>query len=136
MFLAAQAVFAAYGMPSARLTDGDALRVIAAGAILSPQFPLIALAIAHRAAQHVGELAVMAGDPPRGGMGRARAPRRVDPQSKSEGGTASFRRPTGCRCAAFVRPAAGAVVAARCNGGQPSRTDRGRSRPEVPAFEL
>ena len=39
MFLAAQTIFAAYGMPSAGLTDGDALRVIVAGGVLSPQFP-------------------------------------------------------------------------------------------------
>ncbi|MGI9099511.1 MAG: ABC transporter permease subunit [Solirubrobacteraceae bacterium] len=45
MFLAAQAVFASYGLQSARLGDADALRTVLAGGALSPLFPVIALAL-------------------------------------------------------------------------------------------
>jgi ABC-2 type transport system permease protein len=72
MFLAAQAVFAAYGMPSAGLTDGDALRVIVAGTVLSPQFPLIALALGFvlrsTAASVIAVFAVIFGPPFLGGL--------------------------------------------------------------------
>ncbi len=43
--LLAQAIFASYGMPHAGAGDGDLLRAVIAGALLSPQFPLIALAL-------------------------------------------------------------------------------------------
>jgi ABC-2 type transport system permease protein len=45
MFLVSQAIFASYGMRSASLLDGDALRAVAAVAVLSAQFPVIALAL-------------------------------------------------------------------------------------------
>ena len=45
MFLVAQAIFASYGMPAASLGDGDALRAVLGTAVLSAQFPLIAMAL-------------------------------------------------------------------------------------------
>jgi ABC-2 type transport system permease protein len=45
MFLAAQAIFGSYGLPSASLADADALRVVLVGSALSFQFPVIALAL-------------------------------------------------------------------------------------------
>jgi ABC-2 type transport system permease protein len=45
MFLVAEAIFGAYGVPSASLADADALRAVLVGSALSFQFPLIALAL-------------------------------------------------------------------------------------------
>jgi ABC-2 type transport system permease protein len=45
MFLAAQAIFAGYGVKSAGLGDGDALRAVLATAVTSPLVPLFALSL-------------------------------------------------------------------------------------------
>lgn len=45
MFLAAQAIFSSYGMRSASLSDGDALRSVLAVGALSPLFPVIGMAL-------------------------------------------------------------------------------------------
>lgn len=45
MFLAAQAILASYGAESASLGESDALRAVFATALLSPLFPVIALAL-------------------------------------------------------------------------------------------
>jgi len=44
-FLAAQAVFSSYGVPTASLADGDALRVVLGDGVLTPVLPLVALAL-------------------------------------------------------------------------------------------
>ena len=44
-FLVAQVVFAAYGVPTASLTDGDALRVVLGDGGLTPVLPVIAVAL-------------------------------------------------------------------------------------------
>jgi len=45
MFLVAQAIFASYGMPSASLADGDALRAVIGNGVLAVQFPVMAMAL-------------------------------------------------------------------------------------------
>lgn len=44
-FLVAQAVFSAYGVPTASLADGDALRTVLGDGVLTPVLPVIALAL-------------------------------------------------------------------------------------------
>ncbi len=44
-FLVAQAVFAAYGVPTAGLGDGDALRTVLGDGVLTPVLPVIAVAL-------------------------------------------------------------------------------------------
>ncbi|MDP2711489.1 MAG: ABC transporter permease subunit [Solirubrobacteraceae bacterium] len=45
MFLVAQAIFGSYGLQTASLTDGDALRIVVADGLLAPVLALIALAL-------------------------------------------------------------------------------------------
>lgn len=45
MFLVAQAIFGSYGLQTASLTDGDALRIVLADGLLAPVLALIALAL-------------------------------------------------------------------------------------------
>ena len=45
MVAVAQAIFASYGIESAGLGDGDLLRAVVLGGVLSPLFPVIALAL-------------------------------------------------------------------------------------------
>lgn len=72
MFLAAQAIFASYGMESASLADADALRVVLAGGALSPLFPVIALALGivlrSTAAAVIGAFGVILAPPFLGGL--------------------------------------------------------------------
>ena len=44
-FLVAQAVFASYGVPTASLTDGDALRTVLGDGVLTPVLPVVAVAL-------------------------------------------------------------------------------------------
>lgn len=44
-FLVAQAVFASYGVPTASLADGDALRTVLGDGVLTPVLPVIAVAL-------------------------------------------------------------------------------------------
>ena len=72
MFLVAQAIFSSYGMQSASLLDGDALRVVLANGLLSPQLPVIALALGFilrsTAGAVIGVFAVIFAPPFLGGL--------------------------------------------------------------------
>ena len=72
MFVAAQAIFASYGMQTASLLDGDALRVVLANGVLSPLFPVIALALGFllrsTAGALIGVFGVILGPPFLGGL--------------------------------------------------------------------
>jgi ABC-2 type transport system permease protein len=72
MFVATQAIFASYGMQSASLLDGDALRVVLANGVLSPLFPVIALALGFllrsTAGALIGVFGVILGPPFLGGL--------------------------------------------------------------------
>jgi ABC-2 type transport system permease protein len=72
MFLVAQTIFASYGMKSASLTDGDALRAVLGNGLLSWQFPLIAMTLGFMlrstAGAVLGVLAVIFVPPFAGGL--------------------------------------------------------------------
>jgi ABC-2 type transport system permease protein len=72
MFLAAQGILGAYGLETASLRDGDALRAVLASSMLAPLFPLIALSLGFvlrsTAATIIAVLAVIFGPPFLGGV--------------------------------------------------------------------
>lgn len=56
MFLAGQAVFGAYGVPTAGLADADALRAVLAISVLGPVFPVLAAATAAMVRSSAGSI--------------------------------------------------------------------------------
>ncbi len=72
MFLVAQAIFASYGMPSASLADGDALRAVLGNGILAAQFPVMAMALGivlrSTSGAVLGVFAMIFGPPSLGGL--------------------------------------------------------------------
>jgi ABC-2 type transport system permease protein len=61
MFLASQAIFAGYDLPTAALDDPDALRVVAGLSVLAPLFPIIGVAIAFLLRSTAGAITAVLG---------------------------------------------------------------------------
>lgn len=61
MFVIAQRIYAGYGVPSAGLGDGDALRAVLATSVLSPLLPLFALALGFMLRSTAGALTSVLG---------------------------------------------------------------------------
>ncbi len=60
-FLVAQAVFAAHGVPTASLADGDALRVVLSDGGLTPVLPVIAVALGFATRSTAGAITAVLG---------------------------------------------------------------------------
>ncbi len=60
-FLGAQIVFAAYGVPTASLGDGDALRTVLGDGVLTPVLPVIAVALGFATRSSAGAITAVLG---------------------------------------------------------------------------